>query len=237
MDPPFSVRRFPVITVQTLFSIVLLATTSNASGGNITYNFVDYPANETDLLTHGTDTISGTIITNGKIGLLTTADIVGGTFTYTNPVRGSDSFSVNGSINRLAGVSASSSSITLAGPFGFGNLTNEFVLSSTVGPRNVAVFWQRAETAQGGSSSPSYQNSLRGSVSTTRSTGGGGVIVTYLSQFGASDQAPPGASALLGGTDPWVIATNAPVPEPSSTVLLCAGVATFLVYGWRKQIR
>ena len=65
-----------------LFSFVLLACVSNAGASNISYNIVDYPANEADAFS-GTDTISGTIITDGTIGPLSTADIIGGSFSFT----------------------------------------------------------------------------------------------------------------------------------------------------------
>ena len=57
-----------------IVSIAVAAVVSNATASDVTYNIVDYPANE------GTNTISGTIITNGTIGSLAAANIIGGTF-------------------------------------------------------------------------------------------------------------------------------------------------------------
>ena len=58
------------------------ASVSTAWAGNITYNLVDYPVNEADMINGGTDTISGTIITDGTLGYLTTngsiSQIIGG---------------------------------------------------------------------------------------------------------------------------------------------------------------
>ncbi len=42
------------------------------------------PANESDTLVSGTDSISGTFVTDGALGLLSSQDIVGGTLTFTD---------------------------------------------------------------------------------------------------------------------------------------------------------
>ena len=67
-------RRSALVAAHLLFAAVLLASVSNASGQNRTYNIVDYPANETDA-NGATDTLSGTIITDGKLGTLTPSDV------------------------------------------------------------------------------------------------------------------------------------------------------------------
>jgi hypothetical protein len=56
--------------------VIFLASVSNASADDITYNIVDYPVNEIDLITGGTDMISGTITTDGSQGTLTSQDIM-----------------------------------------------------------------------------------------------------------------------------------------------------------------
>jgi hypothetical protein len=70
--------RWQIIVV----AIVLLASVSAARAAYITYNIVDYPLNETDLFSNVTDTISGTIITDGTLGDLWITNIVGGTLTF-----------------------------------------------------------------------------------------------------------------------------------------------------------
>ena len=80
-------RRLAPAVAHILFSAVLLASVSATRAGYITYNLVDYPANETDVMTSGTDTLSGTIITDGASGLLSSSDIRGGSWTLRIPTR------------------------------------------------------------------------------------------------------------------------------------------------------
>ena len=88
MSTSLSPRRYALAVAHLLFSAVLLASVSNAWAGNITYNIVNYPAYETDSTTDDIDTITGTIVTDGAIGPLAISDIVGGSFTLTNPEYG-----------------------------------------------------------------------------------------------------------------------------------------------------
>jgi fibronectin-binding autotransporter adhesin len=80
MSASLAHRRSALAVAHVLFSVVVLATVSNASAGDITYNIVNYPVNEVDN-TGGTDTVSGTIITDGTIGPLTASNMVGGSLT------------------------------------------------------------------------------------------------------------------------------------------------------------
>ncbi len=68
--------------------VVVLASASEAGAGDITYNIVDYPLNETDQSYGTTDTLSGTIVTNGVLGLVTSADFLGGSWTISNASTG-----------------------------------------------------------------------------------------------------------------------------------------------------
>ncbi len=68
-----------------LFSTIVAARLSCASANTITYNIVDYPVNEGVSTGSGTDTISGTIITDGTLGPLSAADIISGTLSFTDP--------------------------------------------------------------------------------------------------------------------------------------------------------
>lgn len=79
-------RRSLLVAANLMVSAVLLVSLSrNAGADEITYYIVDYPANEITESGSGTDTISGTIITDGTIGPLSAANIVGGTFSFTFP--------------------------------------------------------------------------------------------------------------------------------------------------------
>ena len=85
----------------------LLASVSNAGAQDITYYIVDYPANEADG-SSGTDAVSGTIVTDGTIGLLSAADIVGGTFSFTDAE--GDVVSGSASVGGLLGLQATATS-------------------------------------------------------------------------------------------------------------------------------
>lgn len=77
-------RRSALISARFFFSAVFLASASATRADNITYSLVDYPVNQYDDLTQSTDTVSGTIITDGYIGPWTDGShLVGGTLTYT----------------------------------------------------------------------------------------------------------------------------------------------------------
>ena len=87
---------FKKTIVLALIVVVLAFCPSYSRAADMTYNIVDYPSYESDIITGGTDTISGTIITDGNFGSLTQADIVGATWTFTNPQLGSFTRTVNG---------------------------------------------------------------------------------------------------------------------------------------------
>ena len=77
-------RRNALVAVPLMFVAVVLASVS-AARANITYNIVDYPANETDSFNGETDTVSGTIVTDGNLGSIGGSDFVSMTFTISNP--------------------------------------------------------------------------------------------------------------------------------------------------------
>ena len=69
-------RHSALAVAHPLFSVVLIAFVCNARAGDITYNFVNYPVNETY---NGTPVVlSGTIVTDGALGTISASDIVGG---------------------------------------------------------------------------------------------------------------------------------------------------------------
>ena len=86
MFEKLSHRRSVLAASHLLFSAVLLASVS-AARADIIYNIVDYPVNQADMINGGTDTISGTIITDGTLGVWAPdiSHIVGGTLTFTWP--------------------------------------------------------------------------------------------------------------------------------------------------------
>ncbi len=81
---------------QVLLAALLPVFESNARAGDITYNIVNYPVDQTDQWTAGTDTLSGTIITDGALGNQSTSSfIVGGTATITDPNGDSYTYPLN----------------------------------------------------------------------------------------------------------------------------------------------
>jgi len=94
MSKAFSLPQSFSVVACLLFSAVLLAAVSIAGAGTFTYDIVNYPEYQTDSITGGTDTLSGTIITDSDSGTLTPADFVGGTIYITNPVLGTFSMPV-----------------------------------------------------------------------------------------------------------------------------------------------
>ena len=80
--------RFALVAVPLMFAIVVLASVS-AARANITYNIVDYPGNvNNDSPNLGTNVLSGTIVTDGVLGTITSSDIVGGSWTLSNSTAG-----------------------------------------------------------------------------------------------------------------------------------------------------
>ena len=71
MSDNVSHRRSVLLAPLLLLSAVLLASVGSARADTI-YNFVDYPANESDVFLGGTDIVSGTIITDGTMGPILT---------------------------------------------------------------------------------------------------------------------------------------------------------------------
>jgi hypothetical protein len=80
-----SSRRSVFVIAPLLAAAVLMSAAINARAENITYTIVDYPDNQADTINAGTDSVIGTIITDGTLGTLNASNIVGG-----SPVRGPD---------------------------------------------------------------------------------------------------------------------------------------------------
>ena len=76
--------RYALAVAALLFAAVLLAsgTTARAADGILQHRRL--PVNEADEVTSGTDTISGTIITDGTLGPLSLSNILGGELTLQN---------------------------------------------------------------------------------------------------------------------------------------------------------
>ena len=213
MSTSLSPRRSALAVACVLFLGVLMASVSNA-GADTIYNIVDYPAYEFDWDTGGTDTVSGTIITDGKTGALTTADIVGGTFTLQNPIYGVFSFPVLGNVLGAGTLSATQSALTIPLPptiFDSGTVNELYLVADGTSPIYGAYSMElRYERESYGSGTSGLDNdSFVGTI-----IPGGPSIVS----FAAGTVYP--STLVLGASDPWVIATVASVPEPSTLTLV-----------------
>ena len=72
-------RRSAVVAVRLLFAAPLLATFAAARADTITYNLLSYSASQ------GSDILSGSITTDGALGEIGGADILGWTFSIYDP--------------------------------------------------------------------------------------------------------------------------------------------------------
>ena len=78
---------FAKTMVRFLLAAFVGAFASTAAAGNVTYNLVDYPANEVERISEPIPEprrISGTIITDGKTAV-SGSDILGGSVTFDSP--------------------------------------------------------------------------------------------------------------------------------------------------------
>ena len=203
--------------------LVLGLPTAIARADDITYNIVDYPANESDQTSAGTDTISGTIITDGTIGPLSTANIIGGTFSFTGPY------------GTLTGP------VTVFDPIGLQATPTQLLLSPgsdshvdiSTTESNLPTTYPPAVQGLLGMADVEYQNYPGDS------TYGGSVAADLPPPslwFGALFRSSPVPTTpgSIGANSSWVVAT---VPEPSTFVLFCIGAVCLAAHAWRRKRR
>ncbi len=214
---------FEKTIVRGLLALVGIILASDARAGIFTYNIADYPAYESDPSTGGTDTISGTIITDSNSGLLATANIMGGNFTIQNPTYGDVTVPISGNVTITGSVTATPDSLTLAIPSA--GSVNEIEISAQISSAGVfsdgfLVMEYRRTNYPSGTLTPYDIYQLTCSP----------VAGTQSIDFGALTIDPNRLS--LGGVDQWLIATE--VPEPSTLTLLIAGAVGLFGYAWRR---
>jgi hypothetical protein len=180
---------------------ILLAAEANAWTQDITYNIVDYPVNETDVITGGTDTISGTITTDGSLGALTSQNIVRESISLYNSMDGTSYFEapVSSSFSLISGqLSASRSQLLLSN----GGECQIYCSTIEADPPTLAVTYDNG-----------YDNQLQFSGSII----GGTVAPHPFFQSFLATNPPDTAGSIGSGGSTWVIAT---VPEPATLTLL-----------------
>ena len=185
-----------------LLAVILLASVPDIWAGDITYNIVDYPVNETDP-TSATDTVSGMIITDGTIGPISAANIIGGTFSLTSP-----SFGITGpaSFGDPIGLEATPTQLLLDlganSSFSISTGTTDESPPGFIGGGSMGASVDYENTPSGGQY---YGNA-------------GGDFGTLAFVFPVFDSAPVSTtSGSIGANSSWVIAT---VPEPSTLAML-----------------
>jgi hypothetical protein len=179
-----------------LFSAIVLASMP-AAGLSITYNLVNYPGSQTDTVNGGTDTISGTIVTNGTLGAWPFGPIhqvIGGTIVFQTPTttyRGTYldyGYDTTGADSMLTATTSQLLAYS-------GDVMD--LLYQTPTGTNILLSYCRA------SGSTFYKGMVYD-------------MTNLYAQFntGATDSGP----GNIGANNPWVVATAA--PEPGMLVLL-----------------
>ncbi len=187
--------RSALAVAHPLFVAVLLAFVSNAWAGDITYNIVNYPVNQTDNVSSGTDTISGTIITDGTIGPIGPGNIVGGSLTMVTPnMTLTEQIDPSYPDTLLSNMTATATQLLFTPAY----------------YDEVSLFFEPT------SGSDIYMNLgyqygdptiYAGGISIPDGPGVGGFFASY----------PPAVPGSIAYNNPWVIAA---VPEPASLTLL-----------------
>jgi hypothetical protein len=174
-------------------AIVLLASVSVARAAYITYNIVDYPANQVDV-NGGVDTVSGTIITDGTLGPVyfdgNLGHIVGGTLNFAGA-----SGSVSYGPTRLSGYSSYGLPLFYATP-------TQFLL-----PDGYSFVINAYDTNEPGSKFVMLAY-IRESLTNSYEYGGraSGGFIGSGGEFAEFNPSPRPES--IAANDPWIIATG-----------------------------
>jgi hypothetical protein len=198
------------IAFSALTTIVLMVSGNIAEAGEITYAIQNYPADQQGA------SLSGTITTDGVTGTLAATDILSWSWTIT-PAGGTP-----------------------------------FTLSSSEAGAQVFIFPGSVVSAsQSAITIAPRQDSIDGSSFALDSVNGGGNVVSNLEYDRPGNQGGPSGyvgmiqgadvwstqNPAMGGTDPWVIAKVATVPEPSSLTLAALAVTCAVALGGARKRR
>ena len=205
---------FPARTLAAVL-ICALGTIGAPAGiaGNITYDIANYPINQANYYVGGTDVLSGTIVTDGSMGTLSAADIVGGSYTITDPGVGLENGNTYTQLFLppspytfqfvLTDFTASPTELTLPS----GGLFEHFFSGPQNPPLTLTGYLKYGNNFQGGNTFYECGNPSSAGFFTSNIT-----------------EAAPGS---IADDNPWIIATVAPVPEPASSVPVVAAAVFF----------
>jgi hypothetical protein len=233
MSAFLSIRRFAVLAVLGIAALTA-AVRPTAVRADTIYHLINFPQYQTGWNFAGGWNMSGTIVTDGNLGLLTTSDIVSWSWTTTN---GTYDYSANssqpGTSYGTSGVYATSS--YLAMPLS-SSTSNGYGLNlvSTIPPP-----------------APYTLGDLNYQLSGSALGANEMCYALYWCDFAYTPVAPwwtdgisPGANEVTTPPGiPWDTGDiafefangGAPTPEPSALALLGIGALSLLAYAWRKR--
>ncbi len=214
-----------------LFSAVLLASVPIARADTITYNIADYPDNQTDQISGGTDHVSGSITTDGYIGTnFQVSDIISGTLTITTPNSTyTDTLDMGNSIfiGNVYVLTATATQLIVPTFGGFQLIGDE-----------LSVWLGYVSTITSGHPATVFMSDYAGGIG----AGKGGTelfdnreVYSGVPNTGDPITGGPSVPGQYIGLDPMVIATA--VPEPTSLTLLVSallGLAAAVYLRWRR---
>ncbi len=209
MSSAVLLRRSSLFDACLLISVIQFVCVSKGGATTYTYNIVNYPEYQADN-SGGTDTISGTILTDSNSGPITTANLVGGTITLSNTT---GSYPIPISDFSTTGLVATPADITLP-------------LSATGSPTYFVGSIQRESL--NGITSLEYSNQYDYPTQFA-------YVADVVNGFGQYNATFPLVFSFFRAPQDFVIATATPTPEPATLTLLGSALLVFGVVYLRRR--
>jgi hypothetical protein len=190
----------------TMLSAFIFAFPTQVAADTV-YNLVDYPADQNGY------TLSGYIVTDGKIGTLSSSNIKSWSFSINNGIYPPFSYNGGNGVKEFEYSSVIATTTQILLPSAATDPPSYIQLE--VPFSSIVLEWDNYTP------DPLYLCQVGLSPSE-----GGGVIDAWWKW-----------NPQMGGTNPWVIAQTSDVPEPHTLVLLCVGAISLLAYTWHLSIK